>query len=197
MAKRVLGESLFSKVCSVGLYDINAVCNNTEEVGFITLPSAFSKYSNAQVDDAFDLAKAFVSSITYGMTKSQYERGQIRMVEALLQALIRGEAVGPVAAIGQDYKVLETKGVVKVAIGSKKGRTGPMMKLLKKEVGILALQVIQNGDASEHSLSSLPTAAVSQYKGPEINRAIVRKRQVSENATATNGILSSLRKGGF
>ncbi|WP_137165387.1 hypothetical protein [Salinimonas lutimaris] len=197
MAKKVLGESLFSKVCAVGLYDINAVCNSTEEVGFITLPAAFSKYSNAQVDDAFDLAKAFVSSITYGMTKSQRERGQIRIVEALLNAMIRGEAVGPVPAIEQDYKVLELKGVVKVGIGKKKGRTGPMMKLLKKEVGILALQVIQNGDASEHSLSSLPTAAVSRYKGPELNRAIVRKKQVSENALATTGILSSLRKGGF
>ena len=64
------------------------------------------------VDDAFDLAKAFVSSVTYGMTKSAYARGQIQMVDALLGALVRGESVGPVRAIAEDYKVLELKGVV-------------------------------------------------------------------------------------
>ena len=58
--------------------------NDTEEVGFITLPSAFSKYITSMVDDAFNLAKAFVSLTTYGMTRSNNEGGEIRIVEALL-----------------------------------------------------------------------------------------------------------------
>lgn len=44
------------------------------EVGFLTKPSSFSKYSSSDVDDAFDLAKAFVSSLTYGMTKSSHSK---------------------------------------------------------------------------------------------------------------------------
>ena len=36
------------------------------------------------VDDAFNLAKAFVSLTTYGMTRSNNEGGEIRIVEALL-----------------------------------------------------------------------------------------------------------------
>lgn len=195
-AQRVLGEKLFSKVTAVGLYDINVVSNNTEEVGYLTQPSAFSKYSTSMVDDAFDFAKAFVSSITYGMTKSQYARGQIRMVEALLDQLIRGNSVGPVRAIAEDYKVLELKGVVQVYTGIKNGRSGPMLRLLKREVGELAKQAILNGDVSEHSLTNLPTATVTNFLGPETNRERVRKKQLLENPKATNDMLQALRTGG-
>lgn len=195
-ASKLLGEPLFKKVTAIGLFDISVVSNSTEDVGFLTLPSAFSKYSNSMVDDAFDLAKAFVSSVTYGMTKSSYARGQIQMVDALLSALVRGESVGPVNAIAQDYKVLELKGVVEVTTGTKKGRTGPMLRLLKTEVGELALQAIRQGDVSEHSLSSLPTAAVTTFSGPEHNREKIRRAQTKMSPKATNDMLSILRTGG-
>jgi len=195
-AKTVLGNTLFEKVTAIGLYDISIVSNSKEEVGYLTLPSAFSKYSSSMVDDAFDLAKAFVSSVTYGMTKSSYVRGQIQMVDKLLSALVRGESVGPVHAISEDYKVLELKGVVEVQKGTKNGRTGPMLKLLKKEVGELALQAIRQGDVSEHSLTSLPTAAVTTFNGPETNREVVRRKQAANNPKSTNEMLSILRTGG-
>ena len=195
-AKQFLGEALFQKVTAIGLFDISVVSNSTEDVGFLTLPSAFSKYSNSMIDDAFDLAKAFVSSVTYGMTKSYYERGQIQMVDALLGALVRGESVGPVRAIAEDYKVLELKGVVEVKQGTKKGRTGPMLRLLKTEVGELALQAIRQGDVSEHSLNALPTAAVTTFNGPEHNREKVRRTQTKMSPKATNDMLSILRTGG-
>ena len=195
-AKKQIGNHLFEKVAAIGLYDINVVSNSTEDVGFLTLPSAFSKFSNSMIDDAFDLAKAFVSSVTYGMTKSSYARGRIQMVDALLSALVRGEWVGPVDAIAQDYRVLELKGVVEVKTGTKKGRTGPMMRLLKKDVGELALQAIRQGDVSEHSLASLPSAAVTKFSGPEYNRERVRRRQTRVSPKATNDMLSVLRRGG-
>jgi hypothetical protein len=196
IAKKQLGDQLFSKVTAIGLFDVCVVSNSTEEVGYLTLPSAFSKYSSSMVEDAFDLTKAFVSSITYGMTRSSYVRGQIRMVEALLQALVRGESVGPVQAIAEDYKILELKGVVKVSYGSKKGRYGPMLKLLKREVGELALQVIGQGDVSEHSLPSFPSAAVTGFSGPENNREWIRRDQVKRCPKDTNDMLSILRRGG-
>ncbi|GGH42547.1 hypothetical protein GCM10007423_39230 [Dyadobacter endophyticus] len=195
-AQSMLGDALFQKVTAIGIFDINVVSNSTEDVGFMTLPSAFSKFSNSMVDDAFDLAKAFVSSITYGMTKSSNSRGQITMVEALLATLVRGEPVGPVPAIAEDYKILEMKGVVRVSPGSKKGRYGPMLTLLKKEVGELALQAIRQGDVSEHSLTALPSAAVTKFQGPEQNREKVRKKQTSFSPKATNDMLTILRTGG-
>lgn len=196
IAEQLLGATLFQKVAAIGLFDISVVSNSKENVGFMTLPSAFSKFSSSMVDDAFDLAKAFVSSVTYGMTKSDYARGEIRMVDALLSSLVRGESVGPVRAIAEDYKVLEFKGVVEVKHGTKKGRSGPMLTLLKTEVGELALQAIRQGDVSEHSLNALPSAAVTTFNGPEFNREKVRKTQMQMSPKATNDMLSILRTGG-
>lgn len=195
-AERVLGTELFKKLSAIGIYDINVVSNQRESIGFITKPSAFAKFSNSMVEDAFDLAKAFVSSLTYGMTRSDYVRGQIRMIEALLNTLIRGEPVGPVHAIANDYKVLELKHVVNVYYGEKNGRRGYLMKLLKKEVGILALEAIRKGDISEQSLKVLPSAAVTKFQGPESNREIRRRSQLSSNPKATNDMLMVLRTGG-
>ncbi|MBC3898908.1 hypothetical protein GH811_04685 [Acetobacterium malicum] len=196
IAIKILGEKLYSKLTSIGIYDLNVVSNMHEERAYITKPAAFSKFSNAMVEDAFDLAKMFVSSLTYGMTRSSHTRGNITMIELLLKTLISGQPIGPVTAIGEDYKVLEMKGVVQVYNGSKKGRTGYMMKLLKKEVGVLALEVIKNGDISEHSLSALPSAAVNQYRGPETNRQIIRKIELQMNPSSTLDIISTLRTGG-
>jgi hypothetical protein len=194
-AERILGKALFGKLSSVGIYDISIVSNPQEEVAYVTRPSAFSKYGDSLVEDAFDLAKMFVSSLTYGMTRSSYARGQIRMIEVLLNTLIAGVPIGPVNAIGQDYRILELKHVVEVYQGSKGGRSGYMMKLLKKEVGVLALEVIKNADASEHSLVALPGAAVTRFSGPEINREIRRRKQLTVNPKATNDILMALRTG--
>jgi hypothetical protein len=196
-AEAVLGQPLFRKVNSIGFFDISIVSNNSEEVGYVTLPSAFSKFSSAMVDDAFDLAKAFVASLTYGMTKSPYARGQINMIDRLLGALIDGREIGPVSAIGQDYKVLELKGVVSIRQGNRNGRSGPMMRLLKKEIGELALQVIRQGDVSEQSLPSLPGAAITKYVGPEVNREVIRRQQIQRSPFETNDMISSLRTGGF
>lgn len=73
-ARRQLGDQLFDKITAIGLFDISVVSNSIENVGFLTLPSAFSKFSSSMVDDAFDLAKAFVSSVTYGMTKNMNDQ---------------------------------------------------------------------------------------------------------------------------
>ncbi|MFD2299211.1 hypothetical protein ACFSPA_10645 [Paracidovorax citrulli] len=83
--------------------------------------------------------------------------------------------------------------------GTKSGyfgtRTGWLMTLLKREVGELALQVIQKGDVSDQSLTALPSATITKYLGPEENRAINRKRQVDSDPAATNSILNILRFG--
>ncbi|MDA3123906.1 hypothetical protein [Escherichia coli] len=193
--KQKLGEKLFSKVNSIGLFDVNIVSNSSETIGYITLPSAFSKYGNSLIEDAFDLAKAFLSSLTYGMTKSSYARGQISAVELLLQALVDGREVGLVRAIGEDYKVLELKGVVSVREGVRNGRRGPMMKLLKREIGELALQAIKQGDISEQSLPDLPSAVITRYIGPEDNRTDIRRKQLAQNPNDTNEMIQALRTG--
>ena len=131
------------------------------------------------------------------MTRSAYGRGQIQAIEPLLRKLIAGGHVGPVTAIGQDYRVLELKGVVQV-IPYANDRF--YLKLLKKEVGEIALLVLTSGNASEHALISdslIPSTAATQFSGPEVNRDLLRKKQVKVNPTATNNMLDALRTGGI
>ena len=195
---RVLGQKLLDKLLPIGVYEVNIVSNSKEEIGFLTLPESFSKFgSNSIIDDTFDLAKAFISSLKYGMTRSAYGRGQIQAIEPLLRKLIAGGHVGPVTAIGQDYRVLELKGVVQV-IPYAHDRF--YLKLLKKEVGEIALLVLTSGNASEHALISdslIPSTAATQFSGPEVNRDLLRKKQVKVNPTATNNMLDALRTGGI
>ncbi|MBF7101113.1 hypothetical protein [Photobacterium damselae] len=194
VVKAILGNELFTKAHSIALFDVNSIGNEQGKHEFVTKPSAFNKYSNSTIEDAFDLAKAFVASLTYGMTASNSGRGRIQMITALMHKLIRGEWVGPATAIGQDYQILELKGVVKV-----ENVRGSMcrMKLLKKEVGQLALQVINEGDVSQYSLESLPSVSVTSYLTPEYTRQLSRKNQTATMKRNVGEILNQLRTGGF
>lgn len=190
----VLGDSLYSRLCAIGFIDENAIGNETGTFSFVTRPAAFSKFTNSMVDDAFDLAKALVTSLTYGMTTSPDSRGRIRMIEALMNKLIAGLWVGPATAIGQDYKVLEIKGVVEVR-PSGGGRF--LMRLLKKEVGRLALAVITEGEASTMSLLEVPSVSATKYLGPEANRTVLRKHQAEPLKRSVAKLLGDLRTGGL
>ncbi|HVT29801.1 MAG TPA: hypothetical protein VHE81_17415 [Lacipirellulaceae bacterium] len=189
--KAKLGDKLFAKLHSIGAYDVNVLGNERGSFSFVTQPGAFKKFSDSVVDDAFDLAKAFVSSLTYGMTKSEYGRGRITMIKALMEKLIRGNWVGPATAIGHDYKVLELKGVIQV-----KPENGMFsMKLLKPDVGAIALQVILDGEASSSLATQLPGASVTTYSAPENVRAVRRKNQTEPMKREVGKLLQHLRTG--
>lgn len=189
-AKRIMGEKLLEKVQSIGLYDLNSVSNGKDVTYFITRPSSFCKYGNPLVEDALDLAKAFVASLSYGMIYSAYSRGKITMLTALLSRLINGSWVGPATAIGQDYQILEYKRVVEI----KRDKVYPdrfNMRLLKKDVGEIALKVLNFGNASEDIL--LHGSKIISYDKPEHNREIVRKKQKQESKRAMVDTLRTLR----
>lgn len=193
-AHTVATEPLFIKLQSIGLYDVNKIGNECGSHYFVTRPAAFSKFTSTIADDAFDLAKAFVSALTYGMTTSPSGRGRIQMISALMSKLISGAWIGPATAIGHDYQALEMRGVVEVKLSS-----GSMyrMRLLKPEVGRLALAVIQEGEATSEVLSQLPNVAVSQYTEPELNRAVVRKNITEPLKKGVGNLLTELRTGGL
>ena len=198
-AESILGISLYSKLISIGLFDASFISNECGRIGFLTKPSAFQKYGNPIVDDAFDLAKIFISALTYGMTKSSHSRGRIIQLPALLNKLISGENIGPVDAISKDYQLLEQKGVVHVFEGRnpKNNREGYMMKLLKREVGEIALSVLTKGSASEDFVlpSVMSNKPASHFEAPEQARCFERKRTIDINPKATQELLRSLRTG--
>lgn len=193
--KSILGEPLLSKLQSIGFYDLNDVSNSEETLTFVTKPSAFSKFGNPFEEDALDLAKAFVSSLYYGMNYSTQGRGKITMLRALLKKLVNGYEVGPATAIGEDYKILELKRVIEIR---KKSSTSSQyyMKLLKKDIGELALRVLEYGDASEETLlkSDIYSGNVTNYVGPEEKRTFSRKRQTEIEKKNVADILRTFRR---
>lgn len=193
-ATKVLGEGLFKSLHSIGLFDVSVVGNDSGKSYFVTRPAAFSKFSNSLADDALDLAKAFVASLTYGMTQSSYYRGRIQAISLLMKKLINGGEVGPATAIGSDYQALEYRGVVRVTPAERGMFT---MKLLKPEVGRLALAVIEDGDITAESVAQLPGANVTEYGAPEQNREVQRKNVTDAVKMNTANILNELRTGGF
>lgn len=188
----ILGTPLFGKLHHIGMYDVSGVHNQTENVLFVTRPAAFGKYGDPFVDDALDLAKCFVACLTYGMTRSSAGRGRIAMIKTLLRKLIAGNEIGPATAIGEDYLALEMKGVIQTRPEQEGGRLF-FMRLLKRDVGELALHVIAEGEATQATV--LGTAPIKTYTGPETQR-VRRKKQNQPSEKETRDLLNAIRSGG-
>lgn len=188
----VLGSSLFAKLHAASMYDLEFVHNPRGEFGFVTRPAAFHKFNDPMVDDVFDLAKALVAALFYGMNQSTEGRGKITMISALLRKLISGQTVGPATAIGQDYKVLEQAGVLQTW----SDRWGYSMRLLKTDVGEMALTVLTTGDVASDNVSTQPIIGSMQgFTAPEVSRWDFRGKQTFQSKKATRNILESLRTG--
>jgi hypothetical protein len=194
--EKLLGSDLYRRLVSIGYFDRMEVNNDREAVGYLALPDAFQKYGKPFEEDPVDDAKALLSSLTYGMTRSSYTRGQVTLPTLLLKKLISGGTVGdqrPVRAIGEDYKELEKRGVVQV-IPAGSGRY--MMNLLKKDVGELALAIVSGRNAAEEALL-MSTSAATGFKGPDENRNAVRsKNNVTDRRFVTEA-LDRLRSGDY
>lgn len=190
IGKNILGKTLFEKLHSIAFFDVNTVSNDSENAYFITKPSSFCKYGNPFTEDALDLAKAFVASLAYGMNQSSSSRGKIVMLEALLRKMINGHWVGPATAIGQDYQLLEYKRVIEIK-PSKQKRGQFLMRLLKKDIGEIALKVLEQGNASEDIL--LNGSSIVSYQKPETNREILRRNQTPQSKREMINALRTLR----
>lgn len=196
LAISILGNALMSKLQAIAMYDFNEVSNDRHSKVFLTKPSSFSKFGNPFEDDALDMAKSFIASLIYGMKISTSGRGRIEghdMLKHTLRKLLRGEKVGPCTAIGQDYKILELSRVIELQ--HSRGNLY-YMKLLKFDIGQLALNVLVNGDLAEEStldMIPLSSASASIYTGPEKNRMKIRTKKDTSKNINVGDLLRTMR----
>ena len=191
---RILGPDLYRRLISIGFFDRMEINNASEAVGYLALPDAFQRYGKPFEEDPVDDAKALLASLTYGMNRSSYMRGQITLPIPLLRKLISGGTVGdqkPVRAIGEDYLELEKRGVVQVIPA---GYDRYSMKLLKRDVGELALAIISGKNAAEETLL-MSTAAATSFKGPDENRKVLRSKNTIQDKRFITEALDRLRGG--
>ena len=192
--EKVLSRPLLEKLVAAGVYDLNEVTNEQGSHVYVTSPSAFHKFVDPMVDDCFDMAKSLVAALTYGQTSRPSSQGKIIMLTALLEKLIDGREVGPATAIGQDYRVLEVNRVIELRQDITHSDRF-FMKLLKREVGQMALHVLTQGDAHAQTLIDLPSAPMEGYVGPEQSRMSVRLQQTPMSKRTTRNILEAVREG--
>jgi hypothetical protein len=190
----VLGEELYARLLSVAFFDRMEVNNTTEAVGYVASPDTFQRYGTPFEEDPVDDAKALIASFTYGMVRSYHARGKIVLPELLIRKLVNGGVVGdtwPVRAIGEDYREVEKRGVVQVIPA---GHDRFRMKLLKKDVGELALAIIKGQSPAEESLLMRPKVATS-FRGPEDLRTEVRSKNTITDRRFVTEALDALRSG--
>lgn len=178
-ANLIVGDALLGKIRAIGLYDCNEVSNSKHRKIYLTKPSAFAKFGNPFEEDVLDLAKAFISSLLYGIQFSNTMRGRIQsysMAINMIKKLLRGESVGPCTAIGQDYYILELNRVIQLMHN---GNGFYNMKLLKYDIARIALEVLEKGEVAETTVinDAISSSSLSMYKGPEKLRKQVRKRK--------------------
>ncbi len=192
----MLGADLYKRLISVGLFDRMEVSNSTESVGYIASPNDFQKFGRPFEEDPIDDAKALIASLTYGQTRSNHVRGQITMPEALIKALVRGDELaaraGGIRAIGEDYRELEARQVVEVI---KKSTGRFTMRLLKKDVGELALTIVRGGAAAQEAVL-MDGSPARAFKGPHATRREVRERNDVADRRFVHDTLDRLRSGG-
>ena len=190
--RRLLGNSLWKKLHQIGFIDVSLVVNERGSTEFVSMPEALAKYIPNGLADMLEDAKALASSLTYGIINSPEHRGKIRQPSKLISTLIsRGYVEGKAEAIKQDYKILESRGVVEVTTSER----GNRLTLLKKEVGEMARDLILNGDASATAAEVLVGRSVTNFIGPESSRVAERRRNIPEAKAAAFQSLNVLRKG--
>ncbi len=192
--EKMLGPVLYRRLVSVGLFDRMEVNNSTESVGYVASPNDFQKYGRPFEEDPIDDAKALIASLTYGQTRSHYTRGQITMPDALIRKLVRGDEVGArgVRAIGEDYRELEARQVVEVTERSIGRYT---MRLLKRDVGELALTIIRGGAPAQEAVL-MDGSPARAFKGPHATRNEVREKNDIADKRFVHDALDRLRSGG-
>ena len=189
--RNLLGNTLWSKLHQIGLFEVSVVMNELGSTEFVSKPGALAKFIPNGLADMLDDAKALASSLTYGIVRSSVSRGKIREPSVLISTLInKGFVEGWASAIKQDYQVLESRGVVEVT----SSQLGNRLTLLKPEIGHMAKDLILQGDASETAIKIQVGTHAKWFRGPEHSRVLERRKNIPETKSAVSRTLNVLRK---
>ena len=192
-------QNVLTVLINVGLIDHSGIkvygAGKMRE--FPTIPHLWGVFStafgNATLDnDLIDDTKLFLNSIRYGEHYSHQGHGKINDPVLLVDRLISRGEVGPATAIGSDYPLPLSRGIVSVV----ESRIYPgrfHMQLRKRDVARSVLDVLQQGTVLRSSRNAnkglLDTSG--QFQAPETVR--VARRLPSNLQKATEELAFQLR----
>lgn len=177
---RTTNEKILKLLIRVGLIDYSEIRTRTSAKGvrFATAPyiwGVFDKSAGKQLStDLIDDAKLLLNSFRYGQYFSRPSRGRIKRPEWIVNALLRDGAIGvvkPATAIGEDYPLALSRGIVNIV----ESRIYPgrySMELMKHDVAHAVSEVLE-----QHTIlptESIPTETEVERAGQFISPGAVR-----------------------
>jgi hypothetical protein len=143
-------KRILQLLVQVGVIDFSKITttNSNKGVYFPTAPNAWgvlAKTSGPELSqDLIDDSKLFINSLRYGEFYSSSNRGKIISPYLIVNALLRDGAIGaqkPATAIGEDYPLAWSRGIINVV----ESRIYPgrySMELLKRDVASAVKDVL-------------------------------------------------------
>ena len=176
-------QDVLKVLINSGLIDHSGikVQGSTKMREFPTIPHLWGVFGtvigSAKLDeDLVDDAKLFLNSIRYGEFYSYPDRGKIKDPVVLMDRLISSGEIGPATAIGSDYPLPLSRGIVSVV----ESRIHPgrfHMQLRKDDVAQAVLEILKQGTilASHAEADEEPWGTSAQhYQAPETMRIAQR-----------------------
>ena len=192
-------QDVLKVLINVGLIDHSGikVQGSPKMREFPTIPHLWGVFGtaigNTELDeDLVDDAKLFLNSIRYGQFYSPSSRGRIIDPGALVGRLISRGEVGSASAIGSDYPLPLSRGIVSIV----ESRINPgqfHMQLRKEDVAQSVLEILEQGTVLEShgEAADEPWGTSSQYQAPETVR--VARRLPSELQELNDELAFALR----
>jgi hypothetical protein len=191
---------------TTGLLDVTRIRTiDGKEQAFAFTPHfcTFGARSVGPFDDIWNEVQLFVAHVTYGARFARTSTGRIRNPIVLVEALLRDREIGPATAIGRDYPLLETHGIVQTR--ESKFHSGRYhMQLVKDDVVQRALKVLkygsESGIAEGFAQSGSGLYVPGRFLSPEQDRLLLESRlgrQAAAIASVEQKILQAWRSEEF
>jgi hypothetical protein len=145
-----IDRQILQVLIKVGLVDYSKITTAASKNGvyFATAPQAWGVLAETGgpplSKDLIDDSKLFLNSLRYGEFYSTPSRGKIISPYWIVNALLRDGAVGvekPVTAIGEDYPLVWSRGIINV-VESRIYRGRYSMELLKRDIASAVRDVL-------------------------------------------------------
>ena len=194
-----ISEDIKNFAIGLGLVDESEVLSPAGNAKFLTLPrlplpSVGTEKENLE-NDIFHHSKMLLSSLRFGELRSEQGRGRINDPVVLISALLEKDRIGPCTAIGEDYTILETEGVIRTIRAEDKPGYQFFMELRRREPAEIVLNLLESGSSGvfESGQSAKSIELPLQFTSPEATRPIAAKQTARNNPELMKRFLEELR----
>ncbi|HKR59292.1 MAG TPA: hypothetical protein VJS64_06120 [Pyrinomonadaceae bacterium] len=194
-----ISEEAKNFAIGLGLIEVSEVASPAGTARFLTLPrlpvpSVGTQTANLE-DDIFHHSKMLLSSLRYGELRSARWRGKIATPYVLVRTLLERDRVGPCTAIGQDYVILESEGVIKTIHADHRHGNQFYMELRRREPAEVVMNLLKSDGGSSIDATSLVRnlELPFRYAGPESARPAAAKKTKNQSPEALRRFLEELR----